>query len=152
MGPWNPHPATVADDRPALEPGGRASRDRDLPDTFSRAMCWAAAHRGSLSAKRLGHRDLAGRWAAIAESQRELVLRRGYNERLGFFAQSLDGGHPDASNLLLPTIGLLDARDPRFVSTLAQYEKRLVPERRLQCASTAVGISTVTVSSGPSGL
>jgi GH15 family glucan-1,4-alpha-glucosidase len=28
--------------------------------------------------------------------------------------------------LLLPTIGLIDARDPRFVSTIDHYEKRLV--------------------------
>jgi GH15 family glucan-1,4-alpha-glucosidase len=96
------------------------------PYTFSRAMCWAAIHRGALIAHRLGHRELAGRWAAIAEAEREVVLSRGYNERLGFFTQALDSEEPDASNLLLPTIGLLDARDPRFVSTLAEYEKRLV--------------------------
>jgi GH15 family glucan-1,4-alpha-glucosidase len=96
------------------------------PYTFSRAMCWAAIHRGALIAHRLGHRELAGRWAAIAEAEREIVLSRGYNDRLGFFTQALDGEEPDASNLLLPTIGIVDARDPRFVSTLAEYEKRLV--------------------------
>lgn len=96
------------------------------PYTFSRAMCWAAIHRGALIAHRLGHRELAGRWAAIAEAEREIVLSRGYNEQLGFFTQALDGEEPDASNLLLPTIGIVDARDARFVSTLAEYEKRLV--------------------------
>jgi GH15 family glucan-1,4-alpha-glucosidase len=96
------------------------------PYTFSRAMCWAAIHRGSLIAQRLGRREQAGRWAAIADAEREVVLRRGYNDQLGFFTQTLDGQHPDASNLLLPTIGIIDARDPRFVSTLAAYENRLV--------------------------
>jgi GH15 family glucan-1,4-alpha-glucosidase len=96
------------------------------PYTFSRAMCWAAVHRGALIAERLGYHGQAARWDAIAASERAVVLERGYNARLGYFTQALDGEHPDASNLLLPTIGLVDARDPRFVSTLEAYEKRLV--------------------------
>jgi GH15 family glucan-1,4-alpha-glucosidase len=66
------------------------------------------------------------RWAPIAESERAEVLRRGYNQERGFFTQALDEEHPDASLLLLPTLGLLDARDPRFVSTVEAYEKHLV--------------------------
>ena len=50
--------------------------------------------------------------------ERAVILERGYNAELGYFTQALDGEHPDASNLLLPTIGLVDARDPRFVATL----------------------------------
>ena len=94
--------------------------------TFSRAMCWVAIHRGAILARRMGRVDLAERWAPIAERERAEVLRRGYSERLGFFTQALDGEHPDASLLLLPTVGLLDARDPRFVSTVQAYEKHLV--------------------------
>ena len=30
------------------------------------------------------------------------MLRRGFNDQLGFFTQGLDGSHPDAANLLLP--------------------------------------------------
>lgn len=96
------------------------------PYTFSRAMCWAAIHRGSLMAQRLGHHDHAHHWAGVARREREIVLERGYNAELGYFTQALDGTFPDAANLLLPTIGLIDARDPRFMSTLDQYEKRLV--------------------------
>src|SRR5262249_49157381 len=43
-----------------------------------------------------------------------------------YFTQALDGlPHPDAANLLLPTLGIVDARDPRFLSTLTAYEERL---------------------------
>jgi GH15 family glucan-1,4-alpha-glucosidase len=94
--------------------------------TFSRAMCWVAIQRGASLARRLGRADLAERWTPIAEYERAEVLRRGYSKRLGFFTQTLDGEHPDASLLLLPTVGLLDARDPRFLSTLDAYEQRLV--------------------------
>jgi GH15 family glucan-1,4-alpha-glucosidase len=94
--------------------------------TFSRAMCWVAIDRGVHLARRLDRMDLAQRWAPIAESERAEVLRRGYNQERGFFTQALDEEHPDASLLLLPTLGLLDARDPRFVSTVEAYEKHLV--------------------------
>ena len=94
--------------------------------TFSRAMCWVAIDRGVELARRLDRMDLAQRWAPIAESERAEVLRRGYSQERGFFTQALDGEHPDASLLLLPTLGLLDARDPRFVSTVDAYEKHLV--------------------------
>ncbi len=94
--------------------------------TFSRAMCWAGIERGARLARRLGRPDLAARWGAIADQERDLVLARGYNESAGLFAQVLDGQLPDASSLLLPTLGLLDARDPRFLATLEAYERRLV--------------------------
>jgi GH15 family glucan-1,4-alpha-glucosidase len=93
--------------------------------TFSRAMCWAAIDRGATLARRLGREDLATRWAAVAREEQAIVLRRGYNADLGFFSQALDGKNPDASNLLLPSLGLLDARDPRFISTLDAYDQRL---------------------------
>jgi alpha,alpha-trehalase len=94
--------------------------------TFSRAMCWVAIDRGANLARRMGRPDLAERWGPIAERERDEVLRRGYNERLGFFTQELEGQNADASLLLLPTIGLIDARDPRFVSTVDAYERLLV--------------------------
>ena len=94
--------------------------------TFSRAMCWVAIHRGAQLAQRLGRPDLAERWGPIADAERAEVLRRGYSNNLGFFTQALDGQQPDASLLLLPTLGIIDARDPRFVSTVEAYEKHLV--------------------------
>ena len=96
---------------------------RTLPRhyAFSRAMCWAAVDRGALIAARFGEKALAARWAAIAAEEREIVLRRGYNATIGAFTQALDGEHGDASNLLFPSIGLIDARDPRFRATLDHY-------------------------------
>ena len=96
------------------------------PYTFSRAMCWAAISRGAKLARRLGHEAEALSWNAIADSERDVVLRRGFNAELGYFTQTLDGIHPDASNLLLATIGIVDAHDPRFVSTVEAYERLLV--------------------------
>jgi GH15 family glucan-1,4-alpha-glucosidase len=96
------------------------------PYTFSRAMCWVAIERGARLALRFGDTALARRWQAIARAEQAVVLERGFNPSLGFFTQALDGEHPDASNLLLPTLGIIEATDPRFLSTITAYEERLV--------------------------
>lgn len=93
--------------------------------TFSRVMCWAAADRGARLARRIGHPEPATRWQAFADRERETILARGYSEERGYFTQALDGEFPDASNLLLPAIGIIDARDPRFGATLDAYARDL---------------------------
>lgn len=101
---------------------------RTLPKryTFSQVLCWVAAHRGARLARRYGKTTLAAEWDAWSDVLRTEILQRAYNERLGFFAQALDGRHPDASNLLLPTLGFIEPRDPRFLSTIRAYERLLV--------------------------
>ena len=94
--------------------------------TFSRAMCWVAAERGAAFAESMGKKEQAKRWKEFADRERDLILERSYNDEKGFFAQILEGDMPDASILLLATIGIVDAKDPRFVSTLKEYEKLLV--------------------------
>jgi GH15 family glucan-1,4-alpha-glucosidase len=94
--------------------------------TFSKAMCWVAIARGATIARRLGRTDLADAWAREADVLRAEILQRGFNEEKGFFTQALDGVNPDAANLLLPVIGIIDARDRRFVSTANAYDRLLV--------------------------
>jgi GH15 family glucan-1,4-alpha-glucosidase len=94
--------------------------------TFSKAMCWVAANRGAELATAFARPERAAAWSNWAREAREDVLSRGFNGELGFFTQSFGGRHGDASNLLLPTIGIIDPKDPRFVATVRAYEQRLV--------------------------
>jgi len=87
-----------------------------------------AAHRGAQLATALGMHERAAEWSVWAETERERVLTHAYNDELGFFTHRLDGEFADASNLLLPTIGIVDATDPRFRSTVRAYEKLLVDD------------------------
>jgi len=96
--------------------------------TFSHVLCWVAANRGAAIGRRLGLETLPAQWDAWAERYREEVLQKAYNADLGYFTQVLGGKFPDASNLLLPTLGIIDPRDPRFVSTVAAYERLLVED------------------------
>jgi GH15 family glucan-1,4-alpha-glucosidase len=94
--------------------------------TFSKSMCWAAMQRGAFLAKRFGRKDLEERWTRAAESERDEILSGAFHEPGGFFAQAIGGDNPDASNLLMPMLGIIEAKDPRFVSTVTAYERLLV--------------------------
>jgi len=94
--------------------------------TFSKVMCWVAAHRGSQLAETFGQPERAAEWRLWADAERQRILTRSYNEGLGYFTQSFEGTFPDASNLLLPTLGIVEPTDPRFVSTVRAYERILV--------------------------
>ena len=96
--------------------------------TFSKAMCWVAANRGAELAEFLGMSEHALRWKAWADREQPIIVERAFNRELGYFTQALDGQFPDASNLLLPAIGLVDPMDPRFISTVRAYEKILAPK------------------------
>jgi GH15 family glucan-1,4-alpha-glucosidase len=102
---------------------------RTLPKhyTFSKAMCWVAAQRGAELAAFLRMPEQAAKWKAWADEKHSIFMQRAYNKELGFFTQAFDGQYADASNLLLPALGLVDPKDPRFVSTVRAYEKMLAP-------------------------
>jgi GH15 family glucan-1,4-alpha-glucosidase len=94
--------------------------------TFSKVLGWVAAHRGARLARFLGGPDLAERWQQWADAEHPRLLEAAYNPRLDYFTQALRGEFPDASTLLLPTLGFVDAHDPRLVSTVRAYERLLV--------------------------
>jgi GH15 family glucan-1,4-alpha-glucosidase len=94
--------------------------------TFSKVMCWVAAQRGAQLAETFGLIERAGEWRRWADTEKQRILARAYNHELGYFTQAFDGSFPDASNLLLPTLGIIDPTDPRFVSTVRAYERLLV--------------------------
>lgn len=100
-------------------------RGRVRVHTYSAAMCWAACDRLARIAERLCLPERAERWRASAESLREAILARAWNDRVGVISGSLDGDEFDASVLLLHEIGFVAANDPRFVSTVEQIGLRL---------------------------
>jgi GH15 family glucan-1,4-alpha-glucosidase len=101
-------------------------RARPGPYTFSKVLCWVAAHRGARLATLYDRPDLASRWDQWADAQKAHILETAFNPRLGFFTQTLGGEDADASLLLLPTFGIIEARDPRFIATVRAYEHLLV--------------------------
>jgi len=117
----------------ALEPdaGIWEYRGRKRVHTHSAAMCWAGCSRVGAIAMRLGFDDRAAHWNKIADMIQGALLDRAWNPGRGAFTAAPDVDDLDASVLLLPELGLIDARDPRFVSTVTAIDKELLRDKHV---------------------
>ena len=93
--------------------------------TFSAAMSWAGLDRLARIAARLELDSRVTYWRSRAEKIRADFLERAFNPTLGAFASSLGGDALDSTALLLPELGLVPAKDPRFVATVGAIEQGL---------------------------
>lgn len=122
-----------------LEPfGEHAFRLHDLPDaglwelrgaervhTFSSMMCWVACDRLAKYAARLALADRVEFWRLRAAAIHDVITLRSWSTRLNAFTATMEGDSLDASLLLMPRLGFLDANDPRFIGTVAAIENQL---------------------------
>ena len=100
-------------------------RGRELTHTFSGVMSWAACDRLAKIAHRLQMGARAQYWRERADQIRTVTLDRAWNAELNSFVHSLGGDEVDASLLLLPELGFIEATDPRFIGTLEAVETAL---------------------------
>jgi GH15 family glucan-1,4-alpha-glucosidase len=115
-----------------LEPlGEQAWKLHDQPDagiwelrtrarihTSSSVICWAACDRLGKIADHLGLPDRAMMWRGRADRIKAKILEQSWSEKRNAFVESFGGETLDASVLLMSEVGLIDPRDPRFVSTV----------------------------------
>jgi GH15 family glucan-1,4-alpha-glucosidase len=94
-------------------------------------MCWAGVNRTAAIAARLGFDDRAAHWHTLGESIGTELLKRVWNDKRQAFTAAEGSDDMDASVLLLPELGLIDASDPRFASTVNAIEKDLVRGRHV---------------------
>ncbi len=92
----------------------------------SKAMLWSALEQGSEMALKIGLPGNVTKWRHEQDLIKAEVLEKGWSESLGAFKQSYEDETLDASNLILPTIGFIDGKDPRMVSTIDATLKHLV--------------------------
>jgi GH15 family glucan-1,4-alpha-glucosidase len=100
-------------------------RDEERRHTLSAAMCWVALDRGVRLADALGEHAEPARWARERDEVLEAVLSEAWCAERGTFAGTMGGDAIDASVLLLPLVGLLDADDERMRSTIAVVDEVL---------------------------
>ena len=100
-------------------------RTRERPHTSSAIMCWAGCDRLAKIGLHLGLTDRAQLWRQRADQIKATVLARSWSAERGAFVESFGGRTLDASVLLMSEVGMIDANDPRFVSTVDQLEKTL---------------------------
>lgn len=100
-------------------------RTRMRPHTSSAIMSWAGCDRLAKVAEHLGLVDRQVRWRERADAIRRTVFTRSWSEERNSFVESFEGRSLDASVLLMGEVGMIEAADPRFVSTVEAVERTL---------------------------
>ena len=100
-------------------------RTRARVHTSSALMCWAACDRLAKVAHSLGQPSRTVLWTQRAQRMRATILESAWCAKRQAFAASFGGEDLDASVLLMAEVGCIDARDPRFVSTVQALENTL---------------------------
>jgi len=96
--------------------------------THSKVMAWVAFDRAATAVEKFGRPGPAARWRVIAEEIRAEVLERGFDRKRNAFVQHYGSKLPDASLLMLPLLGFIDASDPRMVGTVELIRRELEHE------------------------
>ena len=94
--------------------------------THSKVMAWVAADRAVKDVELYGLPGDAARWRKLRDTIQRQVHEQGFNQELGAFVQYYGANEPDASLLMLPLVGFIDAKDPRMLGTVKLIEERLV--------------------------
>jgi GH15 family glucan-1,4-alpha-glucosidase len=93
---------------------------------FSKVMCWVAFDRGIKSAKQFQMDGAVDKWCAVREAIRTDILSRGFDAENNTFVAAYGQPYLDASLALLPTLGFIQADDPRMRGTIAAIERHLM--------------------------
>lgn len=100
-------------------------RSEDKHFTFSKVLCWTAIDRAIKVAEMLNKQHKIEKWKPLEEQIRKDIMQKAWNEEKQAFTQSYGSEHMDASVLLMESYGFIDAKDPKYVSTVKAVEKDL---------------------------
>ena len=93
--------------------------------THSKVMAWVAYDRSIAAVERFGLAGPVDRWRATRERIRADVLERGFSSEVNAFVQSYGSVAADASLLMLPALGFIEADDPRMLGTVELIRREL---------------------------
>ncbi|WP_116450386.1 glycoside hydrolase family 15 protein [Blastococcus litoris] len=96
--------------------------------TYGRVMCWVAFDRGIRLAREHGLPAPLERWTAERDRIHRQVMERGFHASRQAFVQHYDTDVLDSALLRMPTVGMIDARDPLWLSTLEAMDGELVTD------------------------
>jgi GH15 family glucan-1,4-alpha-glucosidase len=92
----------------------------------SKAMAWVAVDRGVRAAEEFKLKCEIDRWRGARDMIYQDLITNGYNAKTESFAQAYGSDEVDASLLMLPVLGVVDANDPRMKRTIEKIERELM--------------------------
>jgi GH15 family glucan-1,4-alpha-glucosidase len=100
-------------------------REGDQHFTFSKVLCWTAVDKAVKVAKLLGKTSKLARWQLLEEAIRKNIMVNAWNDKVQAFTQAYNSEDLDAYVLLMESYGFIDAKHPKFVSTVKAIERDL---------------------------
>ena len=100
-------------------------RDEDQHFTFSKVLCWTAVDKAIKVAKILGKITKLARWQLLEKSIREDIMKHSWSDTAQAFTQAYGSDDLDASVLLMASYGFIEAKHPKYVSTVKAIEREL---------------------------
>ncbi|WFO16224.1 glycoside hydrolase family 15 protein [Cellulophaga baltica 4] len=100
-------------------------RSEDRHFTFSKVLCWTAIDRAIKVAELLDKKHKIEKWRPLEQKIKKDIMENAWNEEKQAFTQSYGSSDMDASVLLMESYGFIEAKDPKFVSTVLAVEKDL---------------------------
>jgi GH15 family glucan-1,4-alpha-glucosidase len=94
--------------------------------THSKLMSWTGMDRAAKIAAFLGKSKYVEGWQRLATEIKNDILRHAWSQKNGAFMMYYGSDAVDAANLLMLHYNFLPPDDPRIVSTVHEYYKRLV--------------------------
>ena len=92
----------------------------------SKVMAWVAVDRGISMIENFERTGPVDHWKAVRSEIREEIFERGFDRKLSYFTRAYDDSSLDASLLIMPLVGFIEATDPRMVGTIDAIRRDLV--------------------------
>jgi GH15 family glucan-1,4-alpha-glucosidase len=108
--------------------------------THSKVMAWVAMDRAVKAVEQFHLPGDMAKWGRIRDQVHQQVCREGFDPKLNSFVQYYGSKDPDASLLLLPSVGFLPATDSRMVGTTRYIQKQLVKDGFVQRYPAQAGV------------
>jgi GH15 family glucan-1,4-alpha-glucosidase len=96
--------------------------------TYGRVMSWVALDRAIRMAHERGRPGPVDKWTKTRDAIYEQIMTQCWSTERKAFVQHPDTDVLDASNLLMPVVGLVAPKDPLWLSTLAAMDRELVTD------------------------
>lgn len=93
--------------------------------THSKVMAWVAVDRAVKAVEDSSLDGPVEKWRSWCEEIREEVFREGFDQERNTFVQFYGSKEVDASLLMLPLVGFIDANDPRMLGTVEAIRRDL---------------------------
>ncbi|WMI69904.1 glycoside hydrolase family 15 protein [Mangrovimonas sp. YM274] len=100
-------------------------RTEDRHFTFSKVLCWVAVDKAIKVAEILNKQGKVTKWKQIAAEIKEDIMSKAWSDEAKAFTQSYGSHDLDASVLLMEPYGFIEARDPKYISTVNAIERDL---------------------------